>query len=116
MQIHLTKHYRNIRGVYLEPGVHEVDATLGQYLIDNDHASVVDATPHIRLTQVDEPEIISTSDGVSATIELDVKFDREYYIAEYEAIYGRAVPSNISDATLQDRVENPPNDTPDTNG
>lgn len=41
--IQLDKHYQNVNGVQLAPGIHEVQDNLAAYLVDNGHA--VDITP-----------------------------------------------------------------------
>lgn len=161
MRIHL---HRNYRGVVtneetLTQGVHDVDETLGQYLVENGHARVVMSDGHgdthiiaeaLATGQLDNEDdvvlgddliddVVSdkameyhnesdievtvddvqvTVDGVQATVEYELTTakTREWYLGHYKRIYGKPAPSNITDETLRDRVENPPDDTPDTNG
>lgn len=41
MKIQLDKHYQNVNGVQLAPGIHEVQDNLAAYLVTNGHAVAV---------------------------------------------------------------------------
>lgn len=44
--IQLDKHYQNVRGVQLKPGIQDVQDDLAKYLVENGHAVYVD-TPSV---------------------------------------------------------------------
>lgn len=109
MRIQITQFYQNVNGVKLPPGIHDVQPTLGQYLIDTEQAVAVVTDGRDNTDTIAEALMTGQLEVEDSSVNVD-GFDRDYYLELYEDIYEKSAPSNISDDTLRQRVENPPSD------
>lgn len=104
MRIEVTLPYDGI-----ERGVYDTNDKalkgLVEYLVKAGHARIIGFDGIVNEAPATE---LLPSDPVELVVDA---FDREYYLELYEDIYEKTAPSNISDDTLRQRVENPPSDT-----
>ena len=104
MRIKLDKFYQNVKGQRVQAG--EYDASelpngLAQYLVETEHATVIEADSKPIARQRADKTL--TPDDVEALNPEVSVFDE--LKAEYEALAGEAPPWNIKLETLRARVE-----------